>query len=176
MTDLGNEGRGQRSAGGGHAASATNASEEFGGSVGGEGRARSAIDEVHQQDVEAVDDLGATLAEVVTVFAQQPKRLSLIVPLMWPTGAGQGGDGHRVGIGLVRLAAMPRAQLADPTGQLGRDVDDLNGVVGQTAGQRLAQTPDPLDGPTGFWPRLAEPTQLAVAAAAGRHPISPRMR
>ena len=85
--------------------------------------------------------------------------------------SGQGGDRYREGIHLVALAAMSGGQLTNAAGQLGRNVDDLDAIVGQPSGQRLTQALHPLDGPAGVRPASREAAQFAIAVPARRHPL-----
>src|SRR5690606_4528321 len=59
MSDLAHERGGELAAGGARALPAADASKELGGSIGGEGCAGASVDEMREEGMEAVHDLGS---------------------------------------------------------------------------------------------------------------------
>ena len=81
--------------------------------------------------------------------------------------AAKGGQRDRDCVAGVVFAAVAGGQLPHPSGELGRDVDDLVAVGDQLLGEDPADPGGALDGPAPLRPALGEAAQGPVALAAG---------
>ena len=82
------------------------------------------------------------------------------------SGGRERSDTDRQRVGVVVFAAVPARQHPHPSGQLRRDIDDLDAIGAQPGSQRCPETGGPFDGPTGGGPLARETAQCLIAVAA----------
>jgi hypothetical protein len=85
--------------------------------------------------------------------------------------AAEASNGHRVGVGVVGLAAAAAAQRPHPGGESGGYVEHPLAVGGDPLRQAEPDPAGALDRPGAVPPRLDEPFELLVAVAVVREPL-----